>query len=155
VLWSPCTYRNHSPLFLPFLLYIFFWYPYIIRHSGKQPVLVGQSVNRRGVKNHFLVQEGKTTLPTRQLLWKIWKDSRPGDKPLYKLVGTEGVAGICGSNQLHPTLHLLSFKRTWPLTVLLSLYFIIPKRNLFWKPRRLKHSNCHNYAGLSYVSAQN
>lgn len=51
----------------------------------------------------------KTTLPTRQLLWKIWKDSRPGDKPLCKLVGTEGVAGICGSNQLHPTLHLLSF----------------------------------------------
>jgi len=44
------------------------------------------------------------------------------------------VVGICGSNQLHPTLHLLSYKRTWPRTVLSSLYFIIPKGNLFWKP---------------------
>ena len=95
----------------------------------------------------------KTTLLTRQLLWKIWKDSRPGDNPLCKLVGTEGVAGICGSNQLHPTLHLLSFKRTWPRTVLSSLYFIIPKGNLFWKPNCLKNGTCHNYAGLSYVLA--
>lgn len=59
VSWSPCTYRNHSPLFLPFLLYIFFWYPYIIGHFGKQPVLVGQSVNRRRVKNHFLLRGKK------------------------------------------------------------------------------------------------